>query len=184
MRDLLIVVCSAFALTACDHTRVPPAASGALPKEVAISYMGFGPAHWGASDEEVRQAWGRNMEGAPSEPGGCYYLIPQSPAETEFPGYRIGFMIRDARLYRIDVHVPDIMAPGGGRVGMNKAQLHALYPTMTDHLHKYIEGGQYLRVRDPQGGEGVVLFETDGTGKVTQWRVGVPPQVDFVERCG
>ena len=36
------------------------------------------------------------------------------------------------------------------------------------------------------GGNGVLLFETDGKGdddKVTAWRIGVPSQVDYVEGC-
>ncbi|HWI23748.1 MAG TPA: lectin, partial [Lysobacter sp.] len=32
-------------------------------------------------------------------------------------------------------------------------------------------------------GKGVLVFETDAAGKVTAWRAGVPPQVDYVEGC-
>ena len=28
-----------------------------------------------------------------------------------------------------------------------------------------------------------VIFETDAEGTVTEWRVGLPPQVDYVEGC-
>jgi len=28
-----------------------------------------------------------------------------------------------------------------------------------------------------------LLFETDAAGKITRWRVGVPPQIDYVEGC-
>jgi hypothetical protein len=27
------------------------------------------------------------------------------------------------------------------------------------------------------------VFETDAGGTVTEWRAGVPPQVDYVEGC-
>ena len=33
-------------------------------------------------------------------------------------------------------------------------------------------------------GEGALVFETDTQGRVTHWRAGVPPQVDYVEGCG
>lgn len=49
--------------------------------------------------------------------------------------------------------------------------------------HKYVEDGKYLRLRDEAGDDGVLLFATDGHGKVTEWRIGVPPQVDYVEGC-
>ena len=51
--------------------------------------------------------------------------------------------------------------------------------------HKYTDG-QYLRIPDPAGGKGVLVFEVDGTGddaRATTWRIGLPPQVDYVEGC-
>ena len=30
---------------------------------------------------------------------------------------------------------------------------------------------------------GVLLFETNAEGNVASWRIGVPPQVDYVEGC-
>ncbi|HMT37998.1 MAG TPA: lectin, partial [Thermomonas sp.] len=33
---------------------------------------------------------------------------------------------------------------------------------------------------------GVLVFEVDGTGdeaRATTWRIGLPPQVDYVEGC-
>ena len=51
--------------------------------------------------------------------------------------------------------------------------------------HAYTNG-QYLRIEDPAGGKGVLVFETDGkdaASKVLRWRIGVAPQVDYVEGC-
>lgn len=51
--------------------------------------------------------------------------------------------------------------------------------------HRYTDG-EYLRISDPAGGAGVLVFETDGRGddaKVVAWRVGLAPQVDYVEGC-
>ena len=33
------------------------------------------------------------------------------------------------------------------------------------------------------GGNGKLVFETDAAGKVSAWRAGVEPQVDYVEGC-
>ena len=161
-------------------TTAAPGTTGAMPAQGAITFEGFGPAHWGASEEQLRQAWGKQLEGAPSEPGACHYLFPQPRSAG---GYRLAFMIEGGSFGRIDVRAADIAAPGGGRVGMDKAELHRLYPDIAEQKHKYVEGGLNLRGMDPKGGQGVVVFELDPTGKATAWRVGVPPQVDYVEGC-
>jgi hypothetical protein len=93
-------------------------------------------------------------------------------------------MIEGGRFARIDVRADDIVAPGGGRAGMNAEEIEALYPgRIEERPHKYVEGGKYLRIPDEMGGEGVLLFAADEQGRVTEWRVGVPPQVDYVEGC-
>ncbi|HSD16202.1 MAG TPA: lectin [Thermomonas sp.] len=153
------------------------------PAEGTITFKGFGPANFGATAEEVRMAWGGDLGDArPSEPGGCYYLIPQ-PVGAD--GYRTAFMIEGDKFARIDVRRDDVAAPGGGKVGMTRAQVAALYTRIEEQPHKYTHG-QYLRVKDAAGGNGVLVFEADGKGddaRVTAWRIGVPPQVDYVEGC-
>ena len=128
----------------------------------------------------MRQSWGKDLAGAPSEPNGCYYLFPESLANT---GYRFAFMIEGGKFSRIDVRTADIAAPGGGKVGMDKAALHKLYAGMTEQKQKYDENALNLRAMDPQGGPGTIVFDVDAAGKATAWRIGVPPQVDYVEGC-
>lgn len=164
-----------------------PAGSGSLrvdaPAPGTITFQGFGPAKFGAAAEEVRMAWGGGLGDAkPDQPGGCHYLIPQ-PVGTE--GYRTAFMIEGDKFVRMDVRRDDVAAPGGGKAGMTRAQLAALYPAIEEQPHKYTDG-LYLRIKDPAGGNGVLLFEIDGKGdqaKATEWRIGLPPQVDYVEGC-
>jgi hypothetical protein len=164
-----------------DAAPAPPAAT-AMPAEGAISFSGFGPAAFGATEEEVRMSWGADLgSAAPSEPGGCYYLIPQPQTGA---GYRIAFMIEGDRFSRLDVRASDIVAPGGGRIGMKADDIAKLYPGRVEtHPHKYVEGAKNLRVKADAGGNGVLVFETGADGAVTRWRVGVPPQVDYVEGC-
>ena len=153
------------------------------PADGTITFQGFGPANFGGTQEDVRMAWGGDLGDAkPDQAGGCYYLIPQ-PVGTD--GYRTAFMIEGDKFARIDVRRDDVTAPGGGKVGMTKAQIAALYTGIEQQPHKYTDG-QYLRIKDAAGGNGVLLFETDGKGddaKVSAWRIGVPPQVDYVEGC-
>ena len=161
----------------------PPAASiGAMPAAGAIGFHGFGPAPFGSAEEAVRMAWGKELGGMqPDQPGGCYYLMPQPRSQQ---GYRVAFMFEGGTFVRMDVDAPDIEAPGGGRVGMQAQDIQRLYAGHVQvQPHKYVEGGQNLRIPNPDGGTGVVLFETDASGRVTAWRIGEPPQVDYVEGC-
>lgn len=152
------------------------------PAEGTISFDGFGPARFGGTAEEVRMSWGGDLGDAqPSEAGGCHYLIPQPLTED---GYRVAFMIEGDAFTRMDVRTGDVTAPGGGRIGMTGAEIQTLYGgRVEERPHKYETGAKYLRVTDAAGGRGVLVFETDADGRVDEWRVGVPPQVDYVEGC-
>lgn len=154
------------------------AAPAAAPAEDAISYAGYGAVRFGAAPGQVRAARDEEMIGGPAEPGGCYYLYPEPDAGGS---YRIAFMIDKDRFVRVDVDDPAIAAPGGGQAGMRIDRIRDLYAGIEEQPHKYIEGGKSLRYRDASGS--VVVFETDPAGTVTEWRVGVPPQVDYVEGC-
>ena len=151
------------------------------PAEGTIGFAGFGPAQFGASAEAVRQAWGGDLGDAqPSEPGGCHYLIPQ-PLGSE--GYRTAFMIEGDRFVRVDVRDASVTAPGGAKLGMTGDEVRALYQgRVEEQPHKYDPQGKVLRVAAPDGG-GVLVLELDAAGRVDEWRVGVPPQVDYVEGC-
>lgn len=164
---------------------VPPADESVTPAgtEGPTGFHGFGPARFGDDAESVRIAWGRPMafdrELGPGEV--CAYLRPE-PAQPGSPG--IAFMIEDARFVRYDVSTPDYEAPGGGRVGMDKQALESLYHGRFElGPHKYIEGGHTLRVVGPEGSDSALVFELDASGQATEWRVGLPPPVDYVEGC-
>lgn len=154
-----------------------PEASGPMPAPGTIGFSGFGPAKFGATQEEVRMAWGKDLSGKADEPGACYYLQPVPQ------GGPVSFMIEGDHFVRIDVDAQAVTAPGGGQVGMTIAEIRSRYPNLEELPHKYDETGKYLRVKDPAGGKGVLVFETDGSGKVTHWRIGTAPQVDYVEGC-
>ena len=162
-------------------TGATPASGSNRPAVVedVITFQGFGPAAFGADQEQVRMAWGNDLGDArPSEPGGCYYLTPQQLGAA---GYNIAFMMEGDRFVRIDVRNAGYAAPGGGKVGMDRAEIERLYAGRIEATpHKYVDGAQYLRVRD---GAHALVFETDTDGRITEWRIGVPPQVDYVEGC-
>lgn len=167
--------------TAPPGTQMPPTDNGgAMPAAGAITFKGFGPAKFGSDAEAVRQAWGGELDGLPQQSEACYYLSP--PIEPG-SGYAVAFMIENDKFVRIDVARVGISAPGGGEIGMSADKIASLYPDLEKRNHKYVEGAHYLRITDPDGGDGVLVFETDVDGIVTDWRTGVPPQVDYVEGC-
>ncbi|HZH43315.1 MAG TPA: lectin [Lysobacter sp.] len=163
---------------------VPPATAPVRPAAPAdaapaITFAGFGGARFGDDEAAVHRAWGAPIGGSQGE-GACRYLIPSVRGEEVF---RLGFMLDGGRFVRVDVHAADIEAPGGGRVGMQADEIRRRYAGVQEQPHRYVEGGRYLRIADPAGGAGVLLFEADASGRITEWRAGLPPHVDYVEGC-
>jgi hypothetical protein len=155
----------------------PPSAAPATSS--AAQYDGYGDMRFGMDESAFRHARQGELQGAASSDGGCYYLTPKwVKSAADF-----GFMFEQGHFVRYDVGNAKETAPGGGKVGMTVAQVRTLYGDRIEQSpHKYEQGAAYLRIAGQ--GRGVLLFETDAAGKITRWRVGVPPQIDYVEGCG
>lgn len=175
---------------------VPPATAPAVPDPVAgatqpapdgdadlARFDGYGDIRFGTAAADMGRQWGGelNVLGQDDNPT-CYFMTPKwvkAPAD-------FNFMIGNGRFVRFGTESERFVAPGGGKVGMTKAQVAALYAgRIQEQPHKYTDG-LYLRIGDAGGGKGVLVFEIDGKGdaaQVTEWRVGVPPEVDYVEGC-
>jgi hypothetical protein len=64
-------------------------------------------------------------------------------------------------------------------VGSSEAEVRAAFPRLTVEPHKYTDG-RYLNAKlSPKSG---VVFETDKI-KVTRFRLGTYPAVEYVEGC-
>ncbi|MGO1002799.1 lectin [Lysobacter sp. CA196] len=162
---------------------VPPATAPVVTppaSDTLARFDGYGDLRFGMSADEARKAWGGELKGDAAADGGCYYLRPiwaQNAAE-------FGFMIENGKFARVDVGNDKETAPGGGKRGMSADEIRKLYAgRVEEQPHKYVEGGKNLRIGDTAGGAGALVFEIDAAGKVTAWRIGVPPQVDYVEGC-
>ncbi|HST44790.1 MAG TPA: lectin [Luteimonas sp.] len=143
---------------------------------------GYGPLEFGLTPDEARQAWEGGLAGqGPSQPDGCFILRPQGQAAPT----DLAFMFENELLVRYQSSSDAIAAPGGGKVGMSEADLRAQYAgNMAEAPHKYVQGAKTLTVETGGDATNRVVFETDAAGKVASWRVGIPPQVDYVEGCG
>jgi hypothetical protein len=158
-----------------------PAATAAAANTVGemARYDGYGDLRFGMDQAAFDRAWGGELKGTPQPGSSCFYKTPKWVRTTS----DFAFMFEGGRFVRYDVGTAKETAPGGGKVGMSVALIRALYGTgVQAQPHKYVPGTHTLRIPAPQG-SGVLLFETDAQGTVTRWRVGVPPQVDYVEGC-
>lgn len=143
---------------------------------------GYGPLRFGMTVDEMRAAWGATLHGAPPDggPDACYYLNVVGEGATPY----LAFMLDGGRFVRYDVSNDALLAPGGGRRGMAEAELQALYRgSLQASPHEYVDGGKYLGFDTSGVAPSRLVFETDAQGRVTEWRVGLSPQVDYVEGC-
>ena len=179
------------AVTVPDEVEATPAPVSASAAAVAyqpghdpevVHFGGFGPAAFGADEEQVRIAWGHELAAMPpSEGSSCTYLMPDPvPAE----GYEVAFMMEEGAFRRYDVASPRIAAPGDVVIGDDADKVLAAFAGRVEEMpHKYVEGGRYLVVSPEQGGDARLVFEVDADGKITEWRMGLLPQVLYVEGC-
>lgn len=189
MMRAAFVLAGALMLAACGRADQPaPAApAGSAVAPVAVNapatmarYDGYGDMRFGMDEAAFGKAWGGELNGAPQPGSSCF---SKTPKWVKHP-VDFAFMFEGGRFVRYDVGTAKEAAPGGGKVGMDEARIRALYGARVKEIpHKYVVGASYLRIAAPQG-EGALVFETDVQGKVTRWRVGVPPQVDYIEGCG
>ena len=143
----------------------PPADSTA-PAESGwdVGYRSAGPVLFGVT---------------PATGDDCHYTVPAGAP----PGLR--FMAESGRVVRVDVDSAGLATDRGARVGMAEAEIRRLYPEgLRTMPHKYDTAGHYLVFTPPGADSGFrIVFETDGQ-RVTTWRAGAEPAVEYVERCG
>jgi hypothetical protein len=130
------------------------------------------------SVNEANQALGGHLN-APTNPEPCDYAnLANGPP-------RIGFIIADGKVVRIDVDTgSSLKTVEGIGAGDTEAEVLSTYEGRVEvQPHKYIDG-HYLIVRSKDGAdpEFRMIFETDGK-VVRSWRAGLLPAVGWVEGC-
>jgi hypothetical protein len=158
------------------------AAASAEPLSLAspVEMRGVGPVRIGMTPKEASKAAGIALPGDPYElyeDGSCYYVVPEGDVDA------FGFMVADGKIARVDVTDTTAVATAeGARIGDSEQHILELYPGAAVEPHAY-EGpeGHYLKTRDADGAYGYV-FETDGQ-KVTRYRAGRYPEVEYIEGC-
>lgn len=116
-------------------------------------------------------------------------FIKDSEAEKDFectyartsplPG--MYFMLIKGVVARIDVDKGNYTTPEGAKLGDTEAKIKKLYPKAEIEGQKYVPEGHYFTVRSDDK-KLAIVFETDGK-KVTAFRIGRMPEVEWVESC-
>jgi hypothetical protein len=153
----------------------PPAAADAW--EVTI--QGYGPIKTGMTLLQAESASGRQLTAVNPEFIECDYV--RFEGDTT---HGVGFMVILDTIVRVDINDSTISTNHGIRIGDSEARVQERYPDrVTVTPHKYVDG-HYLTVAperpDDSGLE--LVFETDGS-RVTTYRSGRQPEVEYVEGC-
>jgi hypothetical protein len=159
-------------------------AQGNLTNQSKVTVKGIGPIAVGMTVSQAAKAAGTklvSLSGTPIENKGCFYIKPQgAPRGVEM-------MLQNGRIARIDiVKNSRITTVSGAKIGDTEAKVKSLYSgQITVTPHKYVSGANYLTFvpKDRDDRNYRIVFETDGK-RVTQFRSGKLPEVEYVERCG
>jgi len=152
-----------------------------------LEYGALGHVRVGMTTTEVEHALGSKLN--PFDKNGneeCWYTRRSDGTEPY-----VGYMMSSEKIVRIDIRAADSekkMAPpvtdskGFGIGASEKSVVDAYGPVLQVSPHKYGDADDhYLRITSPDG-KSALLFET-WDGKVTTFRTGIPPYVDYVEGC-
>ena len=138
-----------------------------------ISPTAAGPIRIGMSAPEAGAAL--RVETGTATADSCYFIGPKGDPQG------VRFMITSGRVARVDVESTTIPTVEGARVGDSEERIMEIYRGHVQSMpHKYADG-HYLIVT-PGDPNQRIIFETDGR-KVTRYRAGSLPEVEWVEGC-
>ena len=159
-----------------DSAVAPAPSDSTSPWTVTPS--GLGPIRVGMTATDLQRVGGDSK--LPAKGAECAYVRPASVP----PG--VSIMLARGEVARVDVDSAGVLSDAGVAVGDSTLRVTQAYVgRVTVTPHKYVQGGQYLTVRSPSPQDSLlrIVFEAEG-GRVTRFRSGRVPEVEWVERCG
>jgi hypothetical protein len=145
---------------------------------VFVTDFGVGDLRAGMTLDEARRVMPELRLIAGTDSSSCSYLEwPSAP-----PGVLV--MFDGGRLARFDIDSAGVRTEAGAQVGDAASRVDSLYAgRLTKQPHKYTEG-EYFVVAPMRAADSLyrLVFEVEG-GRVTRFRVGTRPQVEYVEGC-
>ena len=163
-----------------DHAAAEESAH-ASPNSAALTATehGVGPLRAGMTLPEASAALGGALVvPAGADTAGCRYV----PWRGGPPGVRV--MVEGSRIARVDVDSASVRTAAGAGIGDSEDQIQRLYPGHVAVTPQKYTSGHYLTVI-PNASDSTyaIVFETS-EGRVTRFRAGRRPQVEYVEGCG
>ncbi len=162
---------AASAVTAVPST--PPTGPGAW----TVSETGWGPIRAGMSVADARASLGGQLPEPRS--ADCDHVRPAGISG-------VLLMTVGGQVARVEVSDSTVVTAAGARVGDTEARINQLYQgRVRTSPHKYVPSGRYLTVPGAAvpDSDYRLLFEID-SGRVTRYRSGRMPEVEWVEGCG
>jgi hypothetical protein len=151
----------------------------ATPAALTVTERGIGPLQTGMSVAEASAALGGALVTSSSaDTARCHYMQWRGGP----PGVRV--MVEDGRIARVDVDSAGVRTVAGVGIGDTEEQVQRQYGGQAAVSPQKYGEGHYLTVTpNPSDTSYAIVFETNG-GKVTRYRAGRRPQVEYVEGCG
>ncbi len=147
--------------------------------DLALSEEGLGQIQIGMTlDEAVNMGLLNENPNLKSE---CDFVFPAVGAGIP---EGVGVMVVKGKLARIDVDTGSVTTEDGVKIGDTEDRVKSVYgDELQIRPHKYIDAGHYMIVKGDSTSAGKELvFETDGK-RVTMFRAGRLPEVEWVEGC-
>lgn len=157
-------------------------AQARLTNQSKVFINGIGSIRVGMTVAQASQAAGTRLVREGGYQGdSCYYVKPQCNPKG------VAFMVTNGRISRLDVHNNRyITTLKGAKIGDSESRIKSLYLgqiKVTPHEYTSPQG-HYLTFmpKDRSDRNYRLVFETDGK-RVTQFRAGKLPEVEYVEGC-
>lgn len=150
-------------------------ADSAPPEPWAVSAHGAGPLQIGMRIPDLMPYLAENTD-TTGVGGGCRFVVVADAPDS------VGFMVESGRLARIDVRGGPTPTVEGARIGDAESRIDELYPGLRRMPHKYTDGNYLVVIPVAADTLYRYVFETDGE-RVTRYRAGLYPQVEWVEGC-
>jgi len=172
LMSLIIVLCLSHLVNA----------QAKLTEQSKVVLNGIGAIRVGMTVNQAAQTGGTKLVqiGSGGEENGCLYFQPQREPKG------VSFMVINGKIARIDIkETQRITTVKGAKIGDTETRIKSLYPRQIQvSPHKYVQNGHYLTFvpKDNADKNYRLLFETDGT-RVTRYRSGKLPEVEYVEGC-
>lgn len=169
-------------VAACLYALSSASAQTTLNEQAKVTIDGIGPVRVGMTLQEAVNSANTSLTLKPGAGVGdnCGYANPETGPQG------LEFMVTEGRITRVDIlSNQKITTLSGAKIGDSEARIKAIYPQqLRVSTHAYVPKGHYLTFvpKDAADQKYRLIFETDGQ-KVTRFRAGQLPEVEFIEGC-